>query len=79
MIEFLWDKALCIRIARPLLDFSGRGGGEALASPISEDCCHNASASNVYTAAWQEIVKLKALELLMSLSEQLLAIVGTEW
>jgi len=42
--------------------------------PMSEDWCHNISASNVYIAAWQEIVKLK-----VSLSKQLLAIVGTEW
>ena len=41
---------------------------------MSEDWCHNISASNVYIAAWQEIVKLK-----VSLSKQLLAIVGTEW
>ena len=46
---------------------------------MSEDCCHDTSASNVYTAAWQEIVKPKALELHVLLSEQLLAIVGTEW
>ena len=26
---------------------------EALASPMSKDCCHATSASNVYTAAWQ--------------------------
>ena len=45
---------------------------------MSEDCYHDTSVSNVYTAAWQEIVKLKALELRVLLSEQLLAIVGTE-
>ena len=27
--------------------------GEALASPMSKDCCHATSASNEYTAAWQ--------------------------
>ena len=33
---------------------SGRvHGGEALASPMSKDCCHATSASNEYTAAWQ--------------------------
>ena len=30
---------------------------EAIASPMSEDCCHDASVSNMYVAAWQEIVK----------------------
>ena len=28
-------------------------GSEALALPMSKDCCHATSASNVYTAAWQ--------------------------
>ena len=28
-------------------------GGEALASPMSKDCCHATSPSNEYTAAWQ--------------------------
>ena len=45
---------------------------------MSEGCYHNTSVNNVYTAAWQEIVKLKVLELRVLLSEQLLAIVGTE-
>ena len=27
--------------------------GEALASPMSKDCCHATSASNIYTAAWK--------------------------
>ena len=36
---------------------------EALASPMSEDWCHDTSASNVYIVAWQKIVKPKALEL----------------
>ena len=31
---------------------------ETIASPMSEDCCHDTSVSNVYIAAWQEIVKL---------------------
>ena len=29
---------------------------------MSEDCCHDTPASNVYIAAWQEIVKPKAIE-----------------
>ena len=40
----------------------------AIASPMSEDCCHDTSASvsNVYIAAWQEIVKpAKVIELRM--------------
>ena len=39
---------------------------EPIASPMSEDCCHNTSVSNVYVAAWQEIVKpAKVIELRM--------------
>ena len=39
---------------------------ETIASPMSEDCCHDTSVSNVYIAAWQEIVKLaKEIELRM--------------
>ena len=38
--------------------FSQSFVSKALASSTSEDCCHNTSASNVYIAAWQEIVKL---------------------
>ena len=46
--------------------------GNSLA--YSEDWCHDTSTSNVYIAAWQEIMKLK-----VSLSTQILGIVGTEW
>jgi len=53
-------------------------GSEALALPMSEDCCHDTSASNIYIAAWQEIVKPKAIELCVSLSAQLLTTEGTE-
>ena len=55
--------------------------GEALASPMSKDCCHATSASNVYTAAWQrdhEAESARVLELCVLLSRQLLAIVKTE-
>ena len=39
---------------------------EAIASPMSEDCCHDTSVNNVYIAAWQEIVKpAKVIELRM--------------
>ena len=39
---------------------------EPIASPMSEDCCHYTSVSNVYVAAWQEIVKpAKVIELRM--------------
>ena len=62
----------------PLHHFFVNVWGEALASPMNKDCCHDTSASNVYTAAWQEIVKPKALELCVLLSKQLLAIVETE-
>jgi len=49
---------------------------EAIASPMSEDCCHDTSVSNIYIAAWQEIVKLaKVIQLCIYvlLSVQLLA------
>ena len=37
---------------------------KAIASPMSENCCHDTSVSNVYIAAWQEIVKpAKVIEL----------------
>ena len=37
---------------------------KAIASPVSENCCHDTSVSNVYIAAWQEIVKpAKVIEL----------------
>ena len=37
---------------------------EAIALPVSENCCHGTSVSNVYIAAWQEIVKpAKVIEL----------------
>ena len=39
---------------------------EAIALPTSEDCCQDTSVSNVYVAAWQEIVKpAKVIELRM--------------
>ena len=31
--------------------------GIELASPLSENCCHDTSPSNIYIVAWQEIVK----------------------
>ena len=51
-------------------------GSEALALPMSEDCCQNTSASDVCIAAWQEIMKPKAIQLCALLSIQLLTIVG---
>ena len=37
---------------------------KAIASPVSENCCHDTSVSNVYIAAWQDIVKpAKVIEL----------------
>ena len=37
---------------------------KAIASPMSENCCHDTSVSNIYIAAWQEIVKpAKVIEL----------------
>ena len=47
---------------------------EALASPLSEDCCHDTSARNVYIGGWQEIMKLKAIELRVLFS----SLVGTD-
>ena len=38
-------------------------GSETLASSISGDCCHDISATNIHIAAWQQIMKPKAIEL----------------
>ena len=45
---------------------------------MSEDCCHDTSAGNVYIAAWREIVKPKALELGVIVST-ITCYCGTEW
>jgi len=50
-------------------------GGEAVAR--DRRVLHSATASNV-VAAWKEIVELKAQELRVSVSKQVLAVVGTE-
>ena len=55
---------------------------EAIASPMSEDCCHDTSVSNVYIAAWQEIVKpAKVIELsyVCFTVHSITRYVGTEW
>ena len=67
-------------VQQTILSVLREGGTNLIASPMSEDCCHNTSASNVYIAAWQEIVKpAKVTELYVCfIVRTKLGYVGTE-